>query len=91
MTRDETKKILTEIACLFPRFAVEGENKKLKVDLWTEALKDAAYDDIHGSLIKYSQSSNRGFAPTAGELIDLTIPFTDPLFPDDHVYMEWEE
>ena len=90
MTRDETKTVLKEIACLFPRFAVEGENKTLKVNLWAEALSDMEYADIHKAIILYSRSANSGFAPTAGQLIELTKEEEDPYRPKDHVdYGYW--
>ena len=85
MTRDETKVALKEIANLFPRFAVEGENKTLKVNLWTEALDGMTYEEIHKAIIAYSKTPNKGFAPTPGELIELTHEEEDPYLPKDHV------
>ena len=86
MTRDETKTVFKEIANLFPRFAVEGEDKTLKVNLWTEALEDMKYEEIHKSLIRYARTANKGFAPTAGQLIELTKEEPDPFLPPGHEY-----
>lgn len=89
MTRDETTRLLTEIAHLFPRFVNTDEDKRLKVDLWNEVLQDETYQEIHDALVEYTRSDNKGFAPTAGQLIELT---QDPLCPPDHVNMGvWEE
>ena len=89
MTRDETKIVLKEIANLFPRFAVEGEDKTLKVDLWTEALDGLSYEEIHKAIIAYSKSPNKGFSPTPGQLIELTKEEQDPLLPKDHEFLGW--
>ena len=91
MTREETKKILSEIAHLFPRFAIQDENKTLKADLWTEVLEDMEYGEIHKALMKYARSEERGFAPSAGQLIELTKPEEDPLRPKDHEYFTPED
>jgi hypothetical protein len=89
MTRDETKKLLKEITVLFPRFMGNDEDKTLKVDLWNEVLQDDTYSEIHDALVEYTRSDNKGFAPTAGQLIELT---QDPLCPPDHVNMGvWKE
>ena len=89
MTREETKKLLSEIAHLFPRFVIQDEDKKLKADLWAEALIDAEFSDIHLALIEYAKEDNRGFAPSVGQLIALTVPEPDPLLPKDHVFLGW--
>jgi len=89
MTRDETKRLLKEVACLFPRFAVEGEDKTLKVDLWTEALSHYEYKDIHQSLIDYSNDQNGGFAPTTGQLIELIDDRVDYLHPEGSLNLGW--
>lgn len=89
MTRDETTRLLTEIAHLFPRFVNTDEDKRLKVDLWDEVFQDEPYDMIHSALMDYARGDNKGFAPAPGQLIELTI---DPLCPPDHVNMGvWEE
>ena len=72
MTRDETKILMKEIAVLFPRFINQQEDRTMKVDLWTEALKDDDFQKIHDALIKYARSDNKGYAPSAGQLIQIT-------------------
>lgn len=91
MTRDETKKLLTEISHLFPRFEAVNEDKTLKVDLWTEALGEHGYEEMHQALMRYVQGENKGFAPSIGQLIELTKPEPDPFMPKDHVFMGWIE
>lgn len=71
MTREETKRLLTEIAQLFPRFVNQDEDKKLKVDLWAEALGEYEYARMHEALMAYVRTESKGYAPTAGQLIDL--------------------
>ena len=93
MTRDETKKLLKEITLLFPRFMESKEDKTMKVDLWTEVLQDTDYKKTHGALIKYSQTANKGFAPSAGqllELIDEDVPFSEPYLDDEHEFWGYE-
>lgn len=89
MSREETIKLLTEIAHLFPRFVNSEEDKKLKIDLWTEAMNELSYTDMHTALMEYARSDNKGFAPSVGQLIELTKPEEDPLLPRDHVFMGW--
>ena len=86
MSREETIKLLTEIAHLFPRFASSEEDKTLKIDLWTEAMEELSYADMHTALMKYTRSNNKGFAPSVGQLIELTKPEEDSVLPRDHVY-----
>ena len=83
MTREETKMLLTETAHLFPRFANPDEDKKLKVDLWTEALEEYDYESLHAALMSYARNESKGFPPSVGQLIELT---GDPLLPRDHEY-----
>lgn len=71
MTRDETKLLMKEVAVLFPRFINQQEDRTMKVDLWTEALRDDDFQKIHEALIEYARSDNKGYAPSAGQLIEL--------------------
>lgn len=94
MTRDETKKLLKEITVLFPRFMVNDEDKTMKVDLWAEVLQKEDFKVIHDALVKYSQSSNNGFAPSAGQLIEIAadnVPFTEPYIDDEHPFLGWDQ
>lgn len=91
MTRDETKKLLKEITVLFPRFMVNDEDKTMKVDLWAEVLQEEDFVKMHEALIKYSKSSNNGFAPSAGQLIELIeIKHTEPYLDDEHEFWGYE-
>jgi hypothetical protein len=89
MNRDETKRLLTEIAHLFPRFVNADEDKKLKVDLWAEALEAYEFSEMHKALMTYVQDESKGFPPSVGQLIVITRPEPDPLMPKDHVFMGW--
>lgn len=68
MTRDETRAILREMRLLYPESAVPS-NPSAQVDLWTEALRDEQYSDIHSYLIRYFQSDEKGYPPKVGQLL----------------------
>ena len=89
MSREETVRLLTEIAHLFPRFVNADEDKKLKIELWNEALGTWDYQQIHNALMIYVQTEDKGFAPSVGQLIELSKPESDPLLPRDNVFMWW--
>ena len=69
MTREETKKLMNEISTLYPRFVSSNEDRKMKVDLWSEVLEKYTYEEIHRGLIYYA-SKNPIFPPSPGQLID---------------------
>lgn len=85
MTKKETGKFLDELAALYPNVIRKDSDLKLMLSMWDEALKDYQYDEIHKALQEYFRSDTRGYVPTAGQLIELTIPFTDPFLPKDHI------
>ena len=89
MTKSETGKFLNELTALYPNVIRKDSDLKLMAELWDEALKDCKYEDIHKALQDYFRADKKGYVPTAGQLIDQTIPFTDPRLPKDHEVWEW--
>lgn len=89
MTREETGDFLDELQALYPNVVRQDSNLDLMLNLWEEALKEFSYEDIHKALQDYFRSDRKGYVPTAGQLIELTLPEADPLMPKDHEY--WGE
>lgn len=89
MTKDETGRFLDELVTLYPNSIRKDSNLKLMLKLWEEALKDCSFTDVHQALQAYFKTDTKGYVPTAGQLIDLFEDESDPLKPDDHVFLGW--
>ena len=71
MTREETARFLGEMMNLYPSIERKNEDYRLTVQLWQESLSDFTLEDMHKALINYFQSDTKGYAPTAGQLIEI--------------------
>ena len=86
MTREESGQFLNEMFSLYPNLVRNIGSVKLMAELWSEVLFDQDYAEIRKALQRYFKRDTKGFPPTAGQLIELTVEEEDPLMPADHVY-----
>ena len=70
MTRDETKALIRAISGLYPSF--KPEDPTLMVDMWTQVLADYPLEAAKQALLIYARENVTGFAPTPGNLIQIT-------------------
>ena len=70
MTKTETGKFLNELAALYPNVIRKDSDLNLMATLWDEALKDCDYEDIHKALQDYFRTDQKGYVPTAGQLLE---------------------
>ena len=59
MTRDETKRLLTEIDGFYPDTAAP-KNPTQVVDLWTEVLQAETFAEMHNCLLRFVKTDTRG-------------------------------
>ena len=86
MTEKESGKFLNELAALYPNVIRKDSDFELMFSMWHEALKEYKYEEIHEALQTYFRRDTKGYVPTAGQLIELTI---DPLNPTDREVEVW--
>lgn len=72
MTRDETKKLLFLFKALYPNFMNGSDDeKRLTIDAWAAVLRDYPYEQVERAALKFTQSENKGFAPSPGQVLSL--------------------
>lgn len=69
MTIQETQKIITTIAAMFPTFKVN--DKATTLEAWNWALQDYSYNEVSQALNLYIKTSSNNFAPSVSQLIGL--------------------
>lgn len=69
MEKAETKRLLMTIEAIYPNFRVN--DLQITLDAWHEILSDQNSADIFAALKHYARTSTSGFAPNAGQLIQL--------------------
>jgi len=71
MTRDETKQLLFAINSLYVNFTIKSsEDLTNKTNIWFFVLEEFELADIMQAFKIYATCDNKGFPPTAGQLID---------------------
>lgn len=81
MTLQETQRIVTTIAAMFPTFKVE--DKSTTLEAWNWALQDYSYNDVSQALNLYIKTSSNNFAPAVSQLIGLIRKEDDFKYPSE--------
>lgn len=88
MTREETKRLLKEIEQLYPE-SFQRVDPMMVLGLWTEALENEKYDDVHKCLVHFVKEDTRGYAPKVGQLLAYKAqPYDDRGLKDWGVWSE---
>lgn len=81
MTIQETQKIITTIAAMFPTFKVN--DKATTLEAWNWALQDYSYNEVSQALNLYIKTSSNNFAPAVSQLIGLIHKENDLSYPSE--------
>lgn len=71
MTREETKKIIRIMCDSYPNY--KPMDLKETVDVWTMMLEECTYEQISVALKQYILTENSGFAPSIGQLVNISL------------------
>lgn len=69
MTKDEVKRLLMTTQAIYPHYKIE--DPQITLDAWSMILEDQDANMIFAALKHYARTNKTGFAPGAGQLIQI--------------------